>query len=82
MSKCISPHGEYSEHEGNGEFCEWCGDCNHEAIRHNAAAQALRDAAKDITKGYDPETDMRIFDAWDVSEILTAFAKQIEGNVG
>jgi hypothetical protein len=45
MSKCISSHGEYSEHTGTDEYCEWCGDCNHDAIRRSAKAEALRDFA-------------------------------------
>lgn len=51
MSKCISAHGEYSEHEGTGEFCDWCGACNHDAIiaaaEQRGAIKALREAAKD-----------------------------------
>ena len=59
MSKCISAHGEYSEHEGTGEFCVWCGACNHDAIiaaaEQRGAAKALRDAAEDLF--YDGDTD-------------------------
>ena len=54
MSKCISSHGEYSEHEP-GDPCPWCGEYDMERIiaerdealaRIKAAkAEALREAA-------------------------------------
>lgn len=50
------------------------------AAEQRGAVKALRDAAKNITEGYDPETDMRIFDAWDVREMLNQQADQMEGN--
>lgn len=54
MSKCISSHGEYSEHEP-GDPCPWCGEYDTERIiaeRDAAearikAVQELCDAASD-----------------------------------
>lgn len=48
MSKCISSHGEYSEHEGPGEYCDWCGDCNHAAIKAAAEQRGELRAAKNL----------------------------------
>lgn len=44
MSKCISSHGEYSEHQP-GDPCPWCGEYDMERIiaeRDQARAQADR----------------------------------------
>lgn len=44
MSKCISHHGEYSEHRpGREGYCELCGDLDMEAHDRAVKADALRE---------------------------------------
>lgn len=47
------------------------------AAEQRGAARALRALAHSLTAGRDPETDTRIFDPWDVAEILLARADRI-----
>lgn len=53
MSKCISSHGEYSEHtevSPDDGVCGYCGDVDLDSIRANAWDEGLREG---LDRGWD-----------------------------
>ena len=51
MSKCISNHGEFSEHEVTGGVCEFCGAVEVDYDNLRAALVAIQELHK-ITLGF------------------------------